>query len=76
MIFFTRIDSAKNIRRFYDVTVTRTLFGEWALVREWGRMGLSGTVLQRSFAREQDARKEENRSIRRRLKRGYVERVS
>jgi predicted DNA-binding WGR domain protein len=76
MAFFTRTDIARNIRRYYHVTVTRTLFGEWALVREWGRIGLSGTLQHRSFANEQDARKEESRSIRRRLKRGYVERVS
>jgi predicted DNA-binding WGR domain protein len=76
MAFFTRTDIARNIRRYYLVTVTRTLFGEWALVREWGRIGLSGTLQQRSFESERDARKEEGRSIRRRLKRGYIERVS
>ena len=30
------------MRRFYRVAIERTLFGEWALVREWGRIGNTG----------------------------------
>ena len=30
------IDPASNKRRFYALSVQRTLLGEWALVREWG----------------------------------------
>ena len=33
------IDPAKNKRRFYMMQVQPTLFGEWELVREWGRIG-------------------------------------
>jgi predicted DNA-binding WGR domain protein len=44
MAFLTRIDPARNINRFYIVDVTPTLFGDWALVREWGRRGSPGTV--------------------------------
>jgi len=38
------IDPATNKRRFYALSVQRTLFGEWALVREWGRIGVSGRM--------------------------------
>lgn len=38
------IDPATNKRRFYALSVQRTLFGEWALVREWGRIGVSGRL--------------------------------
>jgi len=34
-----RREPARNIRRFYAITVTRTLFDGWAVVREWGRIG-------------------------------------
>jgi len=34
MIVLTRIDAARNMRRFYAVDVTPTLFGEWQLVRD------------------------------------------
>lgn len=36
-----RPDRSSNKHRFYALSVQRTLFGEWALVREWGRIGLS-----------------------------------
>jgi predicted DNA-binding WGR domain protein len=34
-----KIDPAKNMRRFYRLSVEPTLFGDFALVREWGRIG-------------------------------------
>ena len=71
MLFFTHIDPAQNISRFYMVQVTPTLFGEWSLLREWGRIGSPGTVQSRSFEREEDARRAEQRSIRRRARHGY-----
>jgi predicted DNA-binding WGR domain protein len=71
MLFFTRIDPAQNISRFYMVRVTPTLFGEWSLLREWGRIGSPGTVQSRSFECEEDARRAEQRSIRRRMRHGY-----
>ncbi len=40
---------ARNQKRFYTITVTRTLFGSWAMVREWGRIGQSGTVREMEF---------------------------
>jgi len=39
-----RREPARNRQRFYAITVTRTLFGSWAMVREWGRIGQPGTV--------------------------------
>jgi predicted DNA-binding WGR domain protein len=55
MAFLTRIDPARNIDRFYIVDVTPTLFGEWALVREWGRRGSPGTMRLSSYQRRTDA---------------------
>ena len=34
-----RIDPDRNMARFYTMSVQPTLFGEWALLREWGRIG-------------------------------------
>jgi predicted DNA-binding WGR domain protein len=39
MAFLTRTDPTRNIDRFYVVDITPTLFGEWAVLREWGRRG-------------------------------------
>ena len=40
----TRIDTASNARRFYQMEIVPGLFGDWALVREWGRIGQSGQL--------------------------------
>jgi predicted DNA-binding WGR domain protein len=34
-----RVDPTKNCRRGYRLHETRTLFGETALIIEWGRLG-------------------------------------
>ena len=43
-IYLERREPARNRQRFYAITVTRTRFGSWAMVREWGRIGQPGTV--------------------------------
>jgi predicted DNA-binding WGR domain protein len=42
MTILRRIDASRNMARFYALGVERTLFGEFALVREWGRIGCLG----------------------------------
>lgn len=39
MIELQKIDPSKNMRRFYQLSVEPTLFGDFALVHEWGRIG-------------------------------------
>ena len=36
-----RIDAAQNMHRYYRMTLAPDLFGGCALVREWGRIGVS-----------------------------------
>jgi predicted DNA-binding WGR domain protein len=43
------IDPANNKRRFYAMSIEPTLFGEWSLVREWGRIGRGGRVRRDVF---------------------------
>lgn len=40
----TRIDASQNVHRFYRMGIVRGLFGDWSLVREWGRIGQRGQV--------------------------------
>ena len=42
-----RIDHNRNMARFYSMQVQRTLFGEWTLLREWGRIGTVRSRLSR-----------------------------
>jgi predicted DNA-binding WGR domain protein len=43
-IALTRDDIHRKMARFYKLDVQPTLFGEWAVVREWGPIGRAGTV--------------------------------
>jgi len=72
MIFLTRIDVARNMRRFYAVDVTPTLFGEWQLVREWGRIGQGGTLRTCTYPALDAAEKAQARSVSRKVRSGYA----
>ena len=39
-----RIDPARNMARFYRVSIGPSLFGDFSVVREWGRIGTIGRV--------------------------------
>ena len=70
-VFLRRIDIEAGMARFYAVEVMPTLFGEWAVVREWGRIGRGGTVRDRLYASEAEAQTEAAELIRRKQRRGY-----
>jgi predicted DNA-binding WGR domain protein len=42
VLVLERVDRAKNMARYYVLSVEPTLFAEWALVRRWGRIGDAG----------------------------------
>jgi len=52
----TRIDATGNCRRFYRMELMKGLFGEWSLIREWGRIGQPGQVRVDWFDDEADAK--------------------
>jgi predicted DNA-binding WGR domain protein len=54
-IYLVRHDVAKNMHRFYQMYVTPGVFGDWSLVREWGRAGSPGTVRKDWFDTEEEA---------------------
>jgi len=55
-IYLERHDPDKNLHRFYQMFVTPGIFGDWSLVREWGRAGSPGTVRKDWFDTEEEAR--------------------
>jgi predicted DNA-binding WGR domain protein len=71
MAFLTRIDPARNIDRFYVVQVMPSLFGDWTVMREWGRRGSLGTLRLNSYQRGGEAETAKQRTIKRRLQHGY-----
>ena len=60
-----------HIQRFQALTVAPTLFGGWALVREWGRIGQPGTVRETWFETEAAAHEAGAQVRQRKEKRGY-----
>ena len=54
-LYTERRDTARNMARFYALSIEPTLFGEVCLTRRWGRIGASGQVKRHSFPREEEA---------------------
>jgi predicted DNA-binding WGR domain protein len=54
-IYLERHDPDKNMHRFYQIYVAPGIFGDWSLVREWGRVGSPGTVRKEWFDTEEEA---------------------
>lgn len=71
MIHLERREPAYNRLRFYNIAVTPTLLGGWALVREWGRIGQPGTVRETWFESESAAIEAGERLRQRKERRGY-----
>jgi predicted DNA-binding WGR domain protein len=50
-----RRNPARNLYRFYRLSVERNLFGEWSLVRQWGRIGQTGCARRDLYATWEEA---------------------
>lgn len=70
-LHLTRIDPARNMARFYLISVQPDLFGRWTIVREWGRIGQGGTVRSNSYACPAEALAAMERLRRIKERRGY-----
>ena len=66
-----RRDPVRHMARFYAVQVVPALFGSWALVREWGRIGSPGTLRTDWFETEEEAEMARARLVLKKVRRGY-----
>ena len=74
MTYLERVDDSKNMRRFYILKITKTIFGSWALVRIWGRIGNQGGTRRESwFATQAEAEVPRLTIRQQRKRRGYCE---
>lgn len=71
-LYIERTDPAKNMARFYALTIEPTLFGTPCLVRRWGRIATDGQAKVHHFEREEDAVSMFLTLLRIRRSRGYV----
>lgn len=71
MITLRRIDPDRNMARFYALDVLPTLFGEWTLMAERGRIGVSGQRQRRDYPDKAAALAALTERLRRKARRGY-----
>jgi len=71
MYYLECCDQTCNKRRFYSIYIAKTIFGDWALIKEWGRIGSPGTVREEWFDDEKQAINKAIVIVKRRLKNGY-----
>ena len=70
--YLEKRDPARNMQRYYRVSVAPTLFGDWATVREWGRIGQrGGSRMECWFASETDAIRSGQNITAAKCRRGY-----
>jgi predicted DNA-binding WGR domain protein len=55
-MYLERIERTEGLFRYYRLQIVRGLFGDWGLVREWGRIGSSGRSRTDWFASEAEAK--------------------
>jgi predicted DNA-binding WGR domain protein len=70
-IILHRTDPARNMRRFYRLDVQPDLFGQWCVIREWGRIGSAGQERTVSYATADEAHEALARQQRGKERRGY-----
>lgn len=60
-----------NRQRFYVVAVEQDLFGNWRVLRRWGRIGTHGRGFGAVFATQDAAEEVALHLIRKKTRRGY-----
>ena len=70
-VYLRRVDPTQNMRRYYWLSVQRNLFGEWVLLREWGRIGRGGQIKEACFTHPGPALDALQHTAQRKLRRGY-----
>ena len=71
-IVLYRINQTQNMHRFYRLDVQRDLFGQWCLMRQWGRIGRAGRSSITVYGSPDEANQSLNTIRSRKAKRGYV----
>ena len=75
-LYIERIDAARNMARFYALSIQPTLFGEPSLLRSWGRIGTRGQQKIHVFEDERQAVGLFLELVAQKRKRGYRPRTS
>jgi len=66
-----RIEPAKNMKRFYSISVQPNLFGGVSVIRNWGRIGSSGQIQIHLLETKAQAISMRDRILKTKERRGY-----
>ncbi len=73
IIRLEKIDPVLRQYRSYTMRICQTLFGEWCVIREWGRIGSAGGQRLTEYLETEAAAEEAARKLfRQKCRRGYV----
>jgi predicted DNA-binding WGR domain protein len=76
MITLYRVDDGQNMYRFYHLRVEQTLFGGWAVIREWGRIGSrKGQTLEEWFETAEPAKAAIQKLAAAKRRKGYASKI-
>ncbi len=68
-----RVDRARNMARFYTLSVEMALFDSWSCTKVYGRIGARrGRIMVGLYANEEEALAALSSLLRQKLRRGYV----
>jgi predicted DNA-binding WGR domain protein len=70
-VHLRRIDPARNMARFYLMEMQPDLFGGVLLVKQWGRIGTGGRIVDERYGSEASAAEAMNKQDERKRRRGY-----
>jgi predicted DNA-binding WGR domain protein len=71
-VYMERSDVTRNLARFYQVDIQPTLFGDWTVISQWGRIGTYGRMRQEWFPSLAEAQTAQDRRVARKRGRGYA----
>lgn len=72
LAYLERHDSLKNMHRFYQISVSPGILGDWSLVREWGRKGSPGTVKKDWYLSKEEAVEAGQQIMEAKRRKGYL----
>lgn len=70
-----KINTCKNMRRFYSMIILPDLFGGHALHRNWGRIGTRGRTRIDYYSHQTEAESALELLVLKKLNRGYTNRM-
>ncbi|RVU18505.1 WGR domain-containing protein [Methylobacterium oryzihabitans] len=70
-LYVERWNAAKNMARFYAMSIEPSLFGDACIVRRWGRIGTRGQAMTHHFKNEREAVDLFLALLRQKRRRGY-----